>query len=37
MNDFIKLELDVEAEIVSQIKTLEKEILSQDQKLLNKT
>lgn len=37
MNDFIKLELDVEAEIVSQIKTLEKEILSQDQKLLDKT
>lgn len=37
MNDFIKIELDVEAEIVSQIKTLEKEILFQDQKLLDKT
>lgn len=37
MNQFIKLELDMESELLSQIQTLEKEILLQDQKLLTKT
>jgi hypothetical protein len=36
MNQFIKLELDMESELLSQIQTLEKDIVLQDQKLLTK-
>jgi len=37
MNKFIKLELDVESDFISQLKTLEQEILLQDEKLYKKT
>lgn len=37
MNQFIKLELDIESDVVLHIQTLEKDILLQDQKLRDKT